>query len=87
MKPSRTFTIAVLALCIEALLAAVLVGVAWLAPAALGTAAPTLGTIALSVAALGGAGSGAMAWRDGKSGGLTSSQGAAVLAASLPEPP
>ena len=84
MKPSRTFTIAIFALCIELALAVALVLIAWLAPTALGTVAPAMGTIALAVAALGGAGSGAMAWRDGRSGGLTSSQGSTVLAAALP---
>jgi len=85
MKPSRTFTIALLALAIEAILALVLIGVAWLAPETLIHAAPALGTIALAVAALGGAGSGAMAYRDGRSGGATSSQAAEVLALRMAE--
>jgi len=85
MKPSRTFTIAILALAIEAALAVALLLLAWLAAPSLGTAAPVLGTISLAVAALGGAGSGAMAWRDGRSGGATSSQAAEVLALRMAE--
>jgi len=88
MIPSRTYTIAVLAIVSTFILGAaglLLFGlVAFIAPEQIGdlaTAAPTLGTICLALAGAGGLGSGAMGLRDYGSGGLTSSQAASVVAA------
>lgn len=74
MEPSRTHQITMVALGIELLLA---VGVLFVSP----ESAAHLATIGVCVAGLGGAGAGAMAYRDGASGGLTSSAGDRVLKA------
>lgn len=88
MKPSRTFTIAMWSITsiwllgLAGMVAVTLVAI--LAPEQLEALADffaTYSTIAMSIAAVGGAGAGSMAHRDAKSGGLTSSAQATVLAA------
>ena len=87
MTPSRTFTLSTLAISAIFLLGVAilvaLVSIAFIAPeqlASLVQAAPTAGTFAMAIAAAGGVGAGALGYRDGKSGGLTSSSAASVLA-------
>ena len=79
MRPSRTYTIALVGVTALLLLAAALVLCAWIVPAAIGHVAPAIGTIALGVAGVCGAGAGAMGLRDYGSRGLTSSQAEDVL--------
>ena len=87
MKQSRTYTIAITALTIEALIIIVAALVMFLAPDLFVVWADLASTIALSVAGLGGAGSGSMALRDYGSGGLTSCQSGDVIAPRGLQPP
>ncbi len=80
MKPSRTFTITIFALCVELIMVAVLPLIAWLAPEALSDAVGAVTILAPSVAGLGASGAGAMSYRDAATGGLTSSSGTTALA-------
>jgi len=82
---SRTTALAAFAGLADLFLAVAVV-VAMFLPAVLpdyepnGAALGTIGVIAGCITTVCGIGAGGMAYRDGKSGGLTSSQGAAVLA-------
>ena len=79
MKPSRTYTLGVLGVVAELLLAMTLIIVMAIAPEHLGTVAPVLGELGMYCAACAGAGAGAMSLRDYGSGGLTSSQAEHII--------
>ena len=70
MKPSRTFTITIFALCIILMMVLVLPLVASLAPDAVEHLVGAFTILAPSAAMLGGAGAGAMSYRDAAIGGL-----------------
>lgn len=80
MKPSRTYTLGVFGVLAQLLLAGAALLVMAFAPDHLPTIANLLGELGMYAAACAGAGAGALAARDYGSGGLTSSQGEAVLA-------
>ena len=82
MKPSRTYTLGIVGVGAQLVMAAAGVVVWALAPEAAdgGAVIELLGELGMYAAFCAGGGAGAMALRDDGSGGLTSSQGDQVLA-------
>jgi len=74
VKPSRTYNLAKYGILAELVLALMMLLVAILRPDALADASPTLLACAGGIGAAAGIGSGAMGYRDGASGGWTTSQ-------------
>lgn len=83
VKPSRTFTLSVLAVLLLAVCAIAVLVLCACHPDRIPELSPVLSTVALGIAGAGGLGAGAMGLRDFGSGGLTSSQGMTVAAAQV----